>query len=169
MIEIWKPIKDYEEHYEVSNTGKVRSYYYGNKPKLIKPYITNKGYFRVGLRKNKIRKGYSIHRLVAETFLIKIDGKEHLNHIDGNKLNNHVSNLEWCTNSENIKHAFDNGLTTEKKVLQFDLKGNLIIEFNSLKEAAEKTKTKKNCISMCCTGYRNRKQANNFIWKFKDI
>lgn len=106
----WKRIfiKGNETRYSVSETGTV---YNHDKGKFMKPYM-NKGYLLVPIRYKKYKKNYLIHRLVAEAFIPKPDGKDYVNHIDGNKENNNVSNLEWCTASENSIHAFNMGLRT---------------------------------------------------------
>ena len=91
-----------ENHYLVSNKGDVWSIRKG----IFMKQFTSSGYNRVDLRGKK----YLVHRLVAKTYLPIVSGKEYVNHKDGNKQNNHVSNLEWCTMSENIKHAFATGL-----------------------------------------------------------
>lgn len=106
MLEIWETIEDFPD-YKVSNKGRVmriKGY------KLIKPFDNGRGYNCVHLYKNGKRYNKRIHRLVAEAF---IEGREEgyeVNHIDGNKKNNFVDNLEWCTRSENIKHAYNTGL-----------------------------------------------------------
>lgn len=106
MDEIWKPVPDYPA-YEVSNFGRVKSFWF-SKPRILKP-ILGHGYLYVNLCKadksKQIRKQISIHRLVATAFIPNPSGKREVNHIDGNKSNNHVSNLEWATSSENERHA----------------------------------------------------------------
>jgi hypothetical protein len=108
---MWKDIKGYEGLYRVSNTGEIYSVYRG---KLRKPKITPKGYCEINLWKpnetSNDQKYFRIHRLVAEAFIANPQGKPQINHIDGNKLNNCVDNLEWCTPSENIQHSIDTGL-----------------------------------------------------------
>lgn len=120
MQEIWKDIKGYEGLYQVSNLGRVKSLprkiynngiigknkFYISKEKILKERIDHKGYFRVALCKNNIQKDYSIHRLVLENFVENVDNKPCVNHIDGNKQNNNLENLEWCTYSENLNHAY---------------------------------------------------------------
>ena len=114
-LEIWKDIKDYEGLYQVSNLGRVRSL-----PKVdrlgrvhngkIKAQVNNgSGYLIVNLKHNGKQKMKTVHRLVAETFISNDDNLPEINHIDGNKVNNRVDNLEWCTRSENVKHAIKNG------------------------------------------------------------
>ena len=113
MSELWKRLIyhgiDYGDYYEVSNLGEIRN---AKTKKLRKKNVLTTGYYYInvslgGRDKKKIIK---VHRAVAETFLSKVDDCNIINHIDGNKLNNVVSNLEWCTTSYNLQHAYDNGL-----------------------------------------------------------
>ena len=113
-MEEWKNVNGYEGYYMVSDLGNVKSLerkvmtYQGLKTKkerIINPYLTN-GYARICLHKNNHKKMVNIHRLVCEAFLPPLCGKEIVNHKDGNRSNNVLSNLEWCTQSENIKHKF---------------------------------------------------------------
>lgn len=108
MIE-WRPVKGYEGLYEVSNLGQVRSFYSGE-AKILKPYVDKDGYLCVHLHKNG--KGYAkkVHRLVASAFIPNIGDKPQVNHIDGDKTNNTVDNLEWVTSKENMHHAWETGL-----------------------------------------------------------
>lgn len=112
---IWKPIKGYEGLYEVSDTGLVKScervvhdsYHKTNKlygGKLLNPTLTEKGYLQVTLN-NKTQKTYGIHRLVAEAFISNPNNYQVVNHIDENKQNNNVENLEWCTQKQNLEYA----------------------------------------------------------------
>lgn len=101
MREIWKPIKDYENLYVVSNFGRIKSSYTN---KILKPVKQNTGYYRVSLCKGNIKTNYYIHRLVAEAFLLPSKYPE-VNHKDGNKFNNNVRNLEWCTRKYNVNHS----------------------------------------------------------------
>lgn len=118
--EIWKSIIGYEGWYEVSTMGRVRSLdrtvYFKDgkrsrdyKGKILK-YKYHNGYQMVNLLKNKEINTVYIHRLVIETFMPKVEGKEWANHKNGIKSDNRVENLEWCTPSENNKHALENGL-----------------------------------------------------------
>jgi hypothetical protein len=137
---VWKPVVGYEGLYEVSDNGKVFSL--KNKI-LLKPFISV-GYYSITLRKNKQSKKIKIHRLVACAFLPNTENKKQVNHIDGNKKNNHVSNLEWCTASENNKHAWQYGLRkkTQNQINQAkSINSKMVIDlytgifYDSLKEA----------------------------------
>lgn len=116
---IWKPIKNYSEYYEISTDGRVRSFdriiYDKNGIRLrlnkSKEISSRNGLYKmVGLNKNRIQTQISIHRLVALAFLPNPENKPQVNHIDGDKLNNNMYNLEWVTAKENVQHAFDKGL-----------------------------------------------------------
>lgn len=106
MDEIWKPIKDYEGLYEISNFGRVRSHQYhrGTYNRILKPRKVKDGYLMVALYKNKQCKNYQLHRLVASHFIPNLYNATEVNHIDFNKTNNNVNNLEWVTRHENILH-----------------------------------------------------------------
>lgn len=122
MKEIWKAIKDYEGKYEVSNLGRVKSLERKSrlnrkiKERILAPREHTGGYLRVQLS----RKDFYIHRLVAETFIPNPENKSQVNHIDGNKRNNRVDNLEWNTPLENNLHAIRTGLN--KKDREFMIK-----------------------------------------------
>lgn len=122
-----KEIKGYER-YLVSDEGKI----YNLNGYEIRQRKANNGYLRVNLRKGNIEyekpKTLSVHRLVAEHFLPRVEGKPHVNHKDGNKENNKLSNLEWCTPKENSQHAYK----TNKKYQEFVL--------SNIKETNEKNK-----------------------------
>lgn len=107
--EVWKQIDNLP--YEISSLGKIRNL----KGKILKTYIQNSGYEQIKLNYQGLHIHKSIHRLVAETFIANPLNKLYVNHIDGNKLNNTVNNLEWCTNSENILHARKTGLNPYNK------------------------------------------------------
>lgn len=106
--EVWKVIPDYED-YQVSNFGRVKSFK-NEKQRILKSGTNTMGYLFVCLCKGGKPKNFFVHRLVALCFIPNPENKPEINHIDGHPLNNHVSNLEWCTRSENVQHALDTGL-----------------------------------------------------------
>jgi hypothetical protein len=119
-MEQFRDILGYEGFYQVSNLGTVRSLdrtYVGKggslyplKGIIMKQKSDRYGYMTIGLRDNKKRKDFLVHRLVANAFIENIDNKRSVNHIDGNKKNNNLSNLEWVTDKENSIHAYKTGL-----------------------------------------------------------
>lgn len=124
--EVWKDIEGYEGLYQVSTCGNVKSLpkirrngtgTYIQKERLLKPSNTSTGYKKVELCKDGKRKGFKVHRLVAIAFIPNPDNKPEVNHIDGNKINNNIDNLEWVTSSENSIHAYETGLNSNKKDL----------------------------------------------------
>jgi hypothetical protein len=101
-MEEWKPIKDFEDRYEISNHGRVRS---KKKGLIMRPMNHYKGHLFVHLFKENKKKKMFIHRLVAIHFIVNIYGKEVVNHKDENKKNNHHTNLEWMTSGENTRYS----------------------------------------------------------------
>lgn len=147
-MENWKDVPEYEGIYEVSDQGRVRTKLgkttYTKKHGVRKwkqRYLKNKTpkgrEVRVTLWKDGKEKYWLVHRLVALAFIPKIDGKEYINHIDGNPKNNNIENLEWCNHTENNNHAFDNGLIRAKQVLLVDKKSGTPHFFRSLSKASE--------------------------------
>jgi len=148
MIE-WKDIPSYEGIYEASTDGQIRSKEgktthstrHGSrvwKSRVLKQKVGKDTCCRVTLYKDKIEKTWLVHRLVALTFIPTIKGKEYINHIDGDRLNNSVGNLEWCNHEENNNHAFDNELiktATKVKLIHKDTSETL--EFRSMSKASE--------------------------------
>lgn len=136
--EVWKPVVGYEEFYEVSNKGRVRSLdrrvwngrvWYTKKGALLTPTKTTTGYWKIDLKPLKgKRKSMKVHRLVAFAFIPNPENKPNINHINGNPLNNNVENLEWCTQSENILHANKVGLKKKRNGFNF-CKEKIISEY----------------------------------------
>lgn len=123
MKEIWKDIKGYEGLYQVSNLGRVKALakridkgkcHRIFPEKILVPIETNRGYLRIKICKDRKIYKLRIHRLVAEAFIINIENKPEVNHIDGNKKNNNINNLEWVTSKENKDHAVRMGLYKRK-------------------------------------------------------
>lgn len=112
MEEIWKAIKGYEGLYEISNYGKVRSTY--GEGRIRKLSIHKDGYLQLNLIHKQNRKKFLVHRLVALAFIPNPNGHLEVNHIDFDKKNNLVSNLEWCNRIENIRHYKASGKTPSR-------------------------------------------------------
>jgi len=119
--EIWKDIVGYEGYYQVSNYGRIRTLdkisknrwgEYLKRGKMRKLYLTKHGYVQMDLSKFGRKKSFKVHRLLAIAFIPNPENKRCVNHIDGNKTNNHIDNLEWVTDSENVIHGFKIGLIT---------------------------------------------------------
>ena len=125
MTEIWREHPDYDGLYLVSNTGRVKSIDTIVNSKCgsnrihrgieLKQFKNERGYLCVVMTKNHKSRIKKVHRLVVETFIENIGNKPQVNHIDCDKGNNNVDNLEWCTNSENMLHAYRNGLRMGKR------------------------------------------------------
>lgn len=168
-LETWKHIKNYEK-YQISNFGRVKSL--NRKKEIILKLAKTLNYLKVTLQKNGKSKTFSVHKLVAETFLENKNPIEFkiVNHIDGNKLNNKVYNLEWTSYKNNTKHAIDNKLFIAKtyRISQYTLDGkNLLKIYNSFKEISESTNFNSNSIRHVCKGGKN--SYKNFVWKYTDF
>jgi hypothetical protein len=179
--EQWKPIKNFEGLYEVSNMGRFRSVYkYKNtiarngtpaivpvRPKLLYLNKVRRGYYHVILYKESKRYEYSAHRLVALHFCEGYKRGYVVNHKDEDPSNNRADNLEWCTDLYNRRYGTAIQRAAEsnwKKVAQYDLSGNLVATYNSAKEAAKVTGC--NYISLCgwCRGAHTPK--NDYRWAY---
>lgn len=191
--EVWKPIKDYNSVYEVSNLGRVKSLartVLYNHPKfgacslsyetkIIKQIKANTGYLLIGLcDENGKSSSFRVHRLVMTEFAPNPESKPFVNHLDGDKRNNVLSNLEWCTSSENMVHAYENGLAPKisgkdhhqsKTVYQYDFSGNLIGTYGSCGEAGRITGYNTSQINKVCMG--KLRIYKDFVWSYveKDL
>lgn len=181
--EIWKDVPGYEGRYQVSSEGNVKSLGrvvmrsdgkpYTHKECILEHRINCWGYHTVPLSirdgANKQRR-YMVHRLVAMAFVPNNNNYPQINHIDGNKGNNTPSNLEWCTNSMNQRHAWKLGLNhyTHKfdiAIMQYDLNGNFVKKWRSIHEAARSFgKKAEGHIWACLNGKRNK--CMNYKWKY---
>lgn len=186
----FKDLKGYEGYYKINEEGVVisvdRTCVRGRgalsylKGQIIKPRKDRYGYLNIKVSKNAIRKRTTVHRLVAINFIPNPENKPQVNHLDGNKENNHISNLEWCTGQENINHAVLNNLRGSKKgykipykvqqilrrkpVKQLSLEGEIIKIWESQIIAAEALKLQNTHISGCCKGIS--KTHGGFKWEF---
>lgn len=184
MEEIWKDIEGYEGLYQVSSTGKVFSFPRAKTKGGYKKITKDKdGYCIVTLSKEGKHKTTRVHRLVAQAFIKNSESKLEVNHIDGNKTNNNVFNLEWCNPKENNIHAWKNGLkkmtnqTKEKisqgsinktKIIQLDRNKKIVAIYESIVEASTITHIGVTNISACCRNYKGQKTAGGYIWKYKE-
>lgn len=160
-----KDIKGYEGIYKIYPNGIVFSVVSN---RIKKPEMSNRGYLRINLFKNGKGKHYSVHRLVAENFIDNPKNYAIVNHIDGNKVNNDVTNLEWCDASYNMKHAHKNGLIINKttKVAQYSKGFELIKIWNSIDEVEKELGINHANIVTVCGQKTNRKYAGGYIWRY---
>ncbi len=175
MEEIWKNIPNMP-YYQASNLGRIKSlrtFKYSKtknkkievfREKMLKPQKDKMGYLRItcmyGTKK--------VHRLVALAFIPNPNNYKEINHKDENKENNHVDNLEWCDRKYNINYgtSLQRRIKSQyKPIIQYDLKGNFIKEWEGIKIAKEKLNIK-NGIVNCCRGLS--KTSHGFIWKYKE-
>ena len=137
--EEWRPVVGYEKTHLVSNKGRVYSLL---GKRMLSPYISNTGYYMVMLKSGKDRRGKTVHRLVAEAFICNPDSLPIVNHIDENKLNNRVENLEWCTYRYNMNYSKVHGkmiASIVKPVYQYDMDMNLVAVYESASDVQRKT------------------------------
>lgn len=178
--EIWVNVFGYEGKYQVSNLGRVKSLPRNGTvcyERILKIQVDKNGYNYVSFHKRK----FKIHRLVAEAFIPNPENKPQVNHIDGNKQNNEVENLEWATAQENLNHAFRIGLKKKtdlekmiqcarlknmKPVLQYDLQGNFVKRWESAAEIQKCLGYREQNIGACCLN--KYKKSNGFIWRFEE-
>lgn len=178
MDEIWKVFKDskdkkhpYASTWEVSNTGLIK-----RNGVVIQPKINGWGYYALSFA--------LVHKIVATAFIPKTEedialNRDHVDHIDGNRLNNNATNLRWCTHEENIsfplarQHQYESAKTNgfkgrppKKPVVQLDLNNNYIAEYDSVLEAGEATGIWKGGISTVLHG--SQKTAGGYIWRYKE-
>lgn len=182
MDEIWKDIPSYEGYYQVSNLGNFRSLPrrirykssgWRNYPsKTLLTETTKDNYQRIVLMKEGVKTRFQAHRLVALTFIPNPESKPFINHIDGNKSNNKVENLEWCTASENMIHADITGLrdmfkhhpSNSKKIKCLETGEIFVSYYQAIKWLGKSS----NSISTLVRGTRNYGKAFGYHWEFID-
>lgn len=190
-MEEWRDIKGYEELYQVSNLGRVKSMDRSIKrvingkevlfqlpSRILFQWKNSKGYYSVVIGSKADRKTYKVHRLVAEAFIPNPSNLPQVNHKDEDKSNNRVDNLEWCTNKYNCNYGTYKSKLSEKfrnrvpcwlvkGVCQYSMDGKFIKEFKSLREAAREVITSPSNISMCCKGVYS--SCKGYKWKLKEM
>lgn len=188
MKEIWKDVVGYEGLYQISSLGRIKSnggvFRVGNtggfRPeKILSPTLSKFGYYRLILCDGKGgRKSHVIHRLVAEAFIPNPENKPQVNHIDEDKTNNSVSNLEWVTCKENINWGTANQrrIATQrlckknmKTTYQYDKNYNLVGTYISCKSAARALGINKSGIQHCCNGDIKFPTYKGYIWRYEKI
>ena len=167
MQEIWKDVVGYEGLYQVSSLGRIKSLL--RYKRILKPQKNIHGYLKVSLYKNGKCKIFNIHNLVANAFIENPNNYKYVNHKDENKTNNRVENLEFCSFYYNLMYGTRVQRIAKKNnkpILQFDLEGNFIKEYESITQASKELNNSLNNISQCCLG-RSR-TSKGYIFRFKD-
>lgn len=164
---MWKKFiyEGQETDYSVSTEGEVRK----DTTNYILSQSSQQDYKFVGLIINGKQKRMRVHRMVALAFIDNPDNKPYVNHINGNRSDNNVENLEWVTPSENTQHAVNTGLFKSgraRAVIQYNLNGEQMATFESATEAARQTGGSQSKITMCCR--RQRDSANDYQWRYYD-
>lgn len=172
---MWKDVKGYEGLYQVSDDGRIRRIYDTKPPKVLKGRMGNQ-YPTVSLSKGCKKKSFNVHRLVAEAYLYKPEDATEVNHIDGDKWNNKIENLEWVTQEQNIYHAvhvLDKPLFGKRprKVRAYDKKtGEFAKDYPSISSAARELANDvvigRVAITSCCAG--KKKTAYGYRWEYLD-
>lgn len=174
-MEFWKDVPGYEELYQASTYGRIRSKpgkttyteYHGERAwasRILKEKNKKAREKRVDLWKDGEVKTHLVHRLVADTFLEEEEGKPCINHKDGNPKNNHIENLERCTYKENIDHAYDNGLIGANKTILLFPRG-AAKEFRSMRQASKHIGLSPNAIGQAYRSGKNTVIGVAFIVK----
>lgn len=171
-METFVAIRGYENKYTINQSGVIKTFYNknGKMDYELKQYIDKDGYRYVKLYADGKCRNKQVHRLVAETFIPNINNKPVVNHKDCNRLNNNVSNLEWCTVKENVNHSVNLGHYKGynfKKVAQCDIYGNYIKLWPSISDASKGLKISVSNICNCCK--KNRSNAGGYTWMYVEV
>lgn len=162
--EEWRDVLGFEELYQVSNFGNVRTVKNGEAE--MSQQENRNGYMTVHLRNKGVERRAMVHRLVAEAFIPNPDELRDVNHKNGNKSDNRVENLEWVSHSDNMAHSFRELGKNVRHIVQLDLDNNFIERWNSIIEASEATGICRTDIGECCRG--NRKHTKGYKWKYEE-
>ena len=167
----WR-MPDSSPYFLVSFNGEVKT---SDTGRMIKAGNNGNGYFHVQVMRKGKRYTRYVHRLVAECFVPNPNGYKEINHIDGNKLNNYVGNLEWVSRESNIQHAFDMGLIPKrigkdnpnsKAVIQKDKSGNIIKVWDSVADIHREKGYSTNSIICCCNKKPKYHTAYGYLWEY---
>lgn len=156
--EIFKDIEGTDGKYQISNLGRV---YNTKLNRFLKGGLSSSGYMRVVLTIEGKRVYKNIHRLIAEAFIPNPDNLPCINHINEEKTDNSIENLEWCTKEYNNTWG-----SKAYNILQYDKKGNFIKEYQSRVYAAREVGVTPDAITLCCNG--SQQTAAGYIWKYKE-
>lgn len=164
LKENYIPIKGFENLYGIDENGNIFGY---KRNRVVKQKLNRFGYCTIKLCKENKLYYFMVHRLVAQTFIPNPNDLPQVNHKDGNKQNNNVDNLEWCTQSYNMKHAYKMGLEKRngKNVYQYDLNGNLIEVYDTIKDANLSLGLSKKTSSLV-RHCKDKKPYKGYIWSF---
>jgi hypothetical protein len=175
VVEEWRSVKGYEGSYQVSNLGRIRSvdrvsvnkfgWERRLKGAILKQVVSQSGYYRVSLSCGNRIVNKTVHKLIAEAFIENIDNKSQVNHIDSNKLNNQINNLEWCTQSENTQHSVMSMTFSNSKPVKCTTDGKV---FKTIQSAANFYNTHSRSISEVLKGRWKQLNGRNFVYATKE-
>ena len=190
--ELWKDIEGYEGLYQISSHGRVKSFpRKATRGGIVKPSISTSGYVCTHLSKGGKVRTFQVHRLVAQHFIENPGNLPEVNHIDEDKRNNHVSNLEWCTRLQNVRHGTgvermakghdykasaaksaanhdyaEVARKEAKPLIQFDKEGNVVKRWESLRAAARALGVNGGNISAACNG--KQETSYGYVWRYEE-